>query len=155
MDDIIASYTETTPHGRRTFHLHKEQIVVDGLWDGMKYETTVMLESVRPLPDKLWYRDPAFRQGIWWLLASVFLFLVPTTVRFQDAILKWFVAFGIGALVGGVWICFRFRSRNEYARFVSTAGILLLDIGKAGLERDKFDGFIEQIVQQVRATSPK
>ena len=113
MDDSIASYTETTPHGTRTFLLHKDRIVVDGLWDGMKYESTVLLAGMRPQPDKLWYRDAAFRQGIWWLVASGFLFLVPVTIRFEEAIFKWLVAFGIGALVGGHLDLFSFSFKNR------------------------------------------
>ena len=154
MDDCVASYTESTPHGTRIFHLHKDRIVVDGLWDSMKYESTILLAGMRSQPDKLWYRDPAFRQGVWWLIASGFLFSVPATIRFEEGIFKWIIASGIGALIGGIWICVRFRSRNEYARFVSQAGVLILDIGKAGSERDGFDDFIKQIVRSIDAAQP-
>jgi hypothetical protein len=154
MDAPLSTYEEATLNRRRTFELHKDRVVIKGKYFANRFEGVVMLKSIRPEPDRFWLTN---RMLVWGILiascAGVPLFISYMLYNEgdqHDIARRWMLA-GTAIAVVGVLMCLGGAAKIEMARFLSPAGIAVLDVIRAGPDRHRFDEFVEQIVNHARA----
>ena len=155
MSESLASYNEVRWDGKRRFELHADRVSVSGKGGGSTFETMVMLANLRPEPDKLWVRNRVFMLGIVMLLLSFVLFIGTVQSLQQNRQTPGFPimqpSLAVGLLIVGLAICTQTSAKVEFARFQSNAGIVLLDVARAGPDRRKFQEFVELLVKQIRS----
>jgi len=94
-----------------------------------------------------------FFSGLWLMVTSSVAAYLAGAISQKDAseaiICLWILS-GLGFLISLVTV------RNaEWAQFMSDAGIIALNVTRAGKEKDKFDSFVDTLRNQIRIARDK
>ena len=113
----------------RQFELYSDRIRVVGTGLG-RFDETVSLAILRPLPNWQWVHGLAFRLGAWMLACSVLWAVIEEHVSRDEAIFLLGVLSGplALALVGLTLLVMNARP-VEFARFPTDDGWIALDVG--------------------------
>jgi hypothetical protein len=155
MFDSLARYHEVRPNGRRQFELFKDRVIVQSRSARVDSEITVILADLRPEPNRLLVRPKEFGMGLLMLLVSVALALIgvvasgPAPGRIGNG-LPWFACAG-GFFVVALVIFSKTLRKIAFIQFVSHTGHPLLDVARAGPQRDEFDSFVQTLIDRIRA----
>src|SRR5262249_12666342 len=113
-------------------------------------DTTIPLSRIDPRVIRLHIRHPAF----WWGFGGALVSFIACEVLVSGFKLSPFEsAFGLlfGVGLSGVALCLATLRKTEFARFESDAGVPVLDIARAGPDRERFDDFVNRLLEQIRA----
>ena len=146
-------YREVLARGRRTFELFDDRVLVRVQYPNNSSELTVDLSNIRPTPNTVRIRQWPFNHGLmatfcpWSYVGAKYVFsgIAPST----DAI----TIAGAISFVGAV-ICLYCIRRIEFSSFVTHAGIVVLDVGDAGPDREIYRSFVDDLIQRIVANQP-
>jgi hypothetical protein len=153
VDEPLARYYEVRPNGRRQFELFANRVIVNAKSVRGEFVTTIMLADLRPEPNMLRVRPKEFRLGLFMLATSIGLGFAAFLVRGlgllpDDKAIILMSAPGAALFVSLVIMAATFR-KIEFIQFVSKQGKPLLDIAKAGPQREGFRPFVEALIVQI------
>ena len=158
MAQPLATYSEKQPAIRRSFELFADRIVVKGTKSGMLFEHPVILTDLRPEPNKMWRRHRHFVIGATMLGLCPIPLLVCAIMPSLDAqrrVIILLLLFGMALLVVGLWICLRTYRMVEFTRFQNQHGLVALDVGDTGPERENYAAFVEALIRAIEASQKK
>ena len=146
----ITEYRERRFGARRDFRLLDDVVSVHGRTFLLsEFDSTVPLQALIPTPSRIKIRSPTFLAGL-----AVFVFAVTLVFMFwngpgprQNLII--FVLGGLLALVC-LAVGFAIFRKIEFAQFQNAAGVVVLDIARAGPDRSSFDAFVGTITSRVQ-----
>jgi hypothetical protein len=149
MTDPIAAYKEARFYGKRTFELFEDTVVVRGKHTfKSEFEIAVPLRILVPSVVRTRARNKAFFSGLWLTIGSLMVAYIVESISQKDAseaIIYLCILSGVGVLLSVVT-----ARKVEWAQFISDAGIIALNVARAGKQTDKFDSFVEALVAQIR-----
>jgi hypothetical protein len=151
----IATFTDgsaLSTFGKREYKLFPDCVAVCGGRWGEKFDTTILLDEIRPEPERLWVHSQMFRFGVG-LSASTLLLLLVTSIVFGNYDGKftiWYVAGALLVTLGGLGCIASFR-RIHMTRFLSDkAGVpLLAVIAEHKSKRQEQEAFVLAIQKQL------
>jgi len=148
--DLIATYSETRFSGKRDFELYPDYIRVHGkVFLHSDFDVTIPLVTLKPNCSLLRIREASFIAGMWLILISLILtgILVAGFKLPIDHVLVLFVA---SLPIAGFILCLATFHKVEFIRFQNDFGIVLLDVARAGKDKNKFDAFIQALTATIR-----
>jgi hypothetical protein len=158
MADPIATFHEVRLEQKRLFRLFEDRIEIEGRSINSRFETKIPLKSLNPAPERIWIRDSAFSHGFSLVLCAVFFLIfvmialsdmteLPRNAKIGITLFELFLGIGGAVLMAANW------RKLEYLNFKNTSEVVILNIGKVGKEKGKFDSFIELFVQQIKSAT--
>lgn len=153
MKSDLEAYNEVRFDGKRRFELADGRVLISAnLIMGPSYETQVGYDLMDPAVSVVREHYKLF----WPAVVGIPLFAIITFVMVDSLGFQMF-DFLPGLFLGLTIISFVVatitRRPIEYARFCTSAGIPILDIGRAGPDRDKFDQYIASIMERIESVS--
>ncbi len=146
-------YNETRLDGKRVFKLAHDGVQVSADFVmGLSYETLVRYDQLDPT-------ITVFRQHhklFWPSIIGIPLFATTTFVfvdSFNFSLFDFLPGLFAALTLISILVAMITRKRVEYARFCSSTGIPMLDIAKAGPDREKFDQYIAAIQNRIETVS--
>ena len=135
---------------QRKFTLHSDRLVVHSRrFLGSEYEIPIFLIHVGPEYGILRKRsDVAGAGGL--ILASIFTALLATEWFAGNSRFLPLGVLGVLALLC-FWTGFRHIRKIEYYMFGTNYGANAFDIARAGPDRERFDVFVQRIIQTIHA----
>ncbi len=145
----IATYSEVSFEGSRSFTLFPDKIVVRGkLTLVSEFETSIALTSIEPHPDKLLIRNKSFTHGLWMTIVSSMLASILGS-GFRLSFTSYApVVFCTG--ISGVGLMLATFRKVEFFQFKNNSGTTILDLARSGKSAAKLDSFIEALTKQIR-----
>lgn len=147
----LATYREARFDGKRQFDLFDHEIRVRGsVGIGMKIDTTIPLRQLQSRVIRIWVRNQNFKSGL-----NVFAIGFISAIILIEGFSFEFYEFlpGLAGIVALSGLCLMAATAKkvEYARFESDAGVAVLDVARAGPDREMFDEFIEVLQEKINA----
>jgi len=146
----MAVYNEVRFDGKRRFELLSDAIHIDGsVILQSRFDTTIPLKQIAPHLTRLHIRHNLFWVGL--LICIVALVACTTLVTGFD--------FGLSELVPTLLCAIAFSGlalslatvrKIEFVRFNSDSGVAIIDIACSGPDRDRFEAFVNQVLEQIR-----
>lgn len=147
---IADTYREINSLSRRQFDLYNDHVVVRVKSPNYDATSNIVLRDIRPQPDTFRLRFPQFKYGILMIVAAIpaglYAYFGTTYLESPVAMV---VAFSL-AFVGTVISLFTVR-KVEYTRFLSHAGVPILDIGRCGPDVARYDEFVRIVTDAIAA----
>jgi len=150
--DPIATYAETRFSGKRQFELFSDTIRVRGkTFLKSDFDSTIPLKSLNPDFSRLRVRESAFVWGMWLIIIAALLggILVAGFKLPADHILVVLVTI---QPVAGLAFCLATFRKVEFYCFQNDSGVTLLDVARAGKEKDRFDDFAGSLTAAIRTS---
>ena len=148
----IATYRERQWGFRRDLTLFPDHVRVEARWiDGRRATDRVRLASLDPAWFTLTRRHPWCRAAIaLTLVAGGFAALIHYG-RLLDALPGWSLWLAVGVAAAGILMAVATFPMTEYARFRAAGRpeVVLFDVARAGPDRDRFDRFVEQVIERI------
>jgi hypothetical protein len=147
-----ATYSERLLEVRRDFALYDDRVVVEARWfPNRKFEHVVKLDTLKGEVQEIMVRYRMYRYAGWIMavgaLAYAACFYYGQDMNLQVA---GYVALAV-AICGAVLLALTYPDRRiRFARFLTRAGRIGLDIGSAGNDSDTFERFVQQVRRQIR-----
>jgi hypothetical protein len=145
------TYHETRLEGKRVFTLTDDGVQVSAdIVMGSSYETLVKYDQLDPAITVIRQHHKLFPSSI----IGIPLFAITTFVfvnSFNFSLLDFLPGLFAGLTLLSIFIAMITRKRVEYARFCSISGVPLLDIARAGPDKDNFDGYVKEIRTRIAA----
>ncbi len=142
----IATYSEKRFSGKRYFELYPEKVHVQGkVFLQNDFDINIELKKLSPDYQKLRVREKAFWAGIWMVTIPLLLLEILTSVfsvTFANPIIGLMIVFPIS----GILLCVATFRKVEFYSFSNSSGIAVLDIARAGKDKEKFEAFVEQLI---------
>ncbi len=144
----LATYTEARFDGTRQFELFADRIRVTGAATlQSRVDTTIPLSRIHPQVIKLWVRNRVFWVGTW--IATIGLISATLLVKGFNVDPFSYAPGALGVIgMSGIALCLATARMVEFARFESDAGVAVLDIARQGPDVERFDQFIEQVLNK-------
>jgi len=150
----IAKYSEVRFDGKRTFELFEDKVIVRGKATFKSdFETAISLASLLPSFARVRIRHSAFFGGIWLMVGSWILAYIVGAISQKDPseVVCYLGCMGFM----GLFLSLVTAKKVEWVRFSTDAGMIVLDIARAGKEADKLDSFVETLLSQIRIARGK
>ncbi len=148
--ESIATYSDRIVSAKRQFTLTPDAVLVSGSTiSGTRFELHVPLDSLQSSRSRIFYRQSAFWAGVGLAGGAGFVLIILANL---PGIEWWSVpVLGIIALgVLGLAFALITGRRLEVARFITTSGVVGLDVIRAGRERDRFESFVDAVTHQIQ-----
>lgn len=160
MDEPLATYEEARFESRRQFELYPDRIRVVGQVQGIgRFDQFIVLSSLQPTVGRMWVRSRLFSWGLCGLFIAacgmVSLVLsggythllnpsdgVPLLVMGSTCATA-------AALVSGVFLTLLHARRVEFATFRTDAGVIGLDVARAGPRVAEYDEFVDLLADLI------
>ncbi len=150
--DSIATYSETRLTGKRQFELYPDSIRVRGrVFAKSDFDATIPLKSLQPDCHRLRIRNSNFSAGLWIILISALLVGI-LLAGFKLPVNHALVVLVAVQPIAGVCLCLATFRKVEFSRFQNDAGVTLLDVARAGKDKDRFDNFVETLATAIRTS---
>jgi hypothetical protein len=158
MEEPIATYEEARWELKRRFELFPDRVRVTG--QGLRFgrfDETVSLSILRPIPNRQWVRGRPFRIGLGFLISAIIWAGLLAASWGRGALSQ--VEVLLVGLLGSVGLVMMGATARpiEFARFPTDAGPVALDIGRVGPGVQEFDEFVELVISRIqhcKAPSP-
>jgi hypothetical protein len=155
----LATYRERSPYLRRDFALYDDRVVVTGSNRRQSFETRIPLEILAPFESRVSYRRWPLLGLL--LLSAVLLGFVGLFVgvfQLPPSAPRVLAAGGLALVTAGLALgyCPLFTAY----RFLSLAGVVVLDVIEAGPDRQRCREFVNQVsaaaeaIRRGKSTSP-
>jgi len=147
--ETIATYFEQRFDGKRSFTLLPDAVVVAGRTTfNSDFEGRIPLSSLDPNYNRLRVRSRSCWTGLWMaVIAFVVWQVLVNGIHMSWAATPAGMVACFGA--GGFLLSLATLRKVEFIRFSTQAGVVVLDLARAGPERDKLDGFVEALTRQI------
>ena len=158
MIESIGQYYEVRPNGRRQFELFKERVVVKSKTPNADSVITIRLADLRPEPNLIRVRPKEFALAVRMFFGSILATLLAValiTFDFNTRVERMILFIPAGAFLFISLVIFSKTARKiEFTQFVSHHGKALLDVARCGPQRDRFDDFLDALINQIQANQP-
>lgn len=150
----MAIYSEKQFNVERQFQLYDDRIVVTGRVPGKsEFITEIPLSSLNPDFGRASRRNGIFWIGLIWICLFSWCFVSNYNASTDTRVVAMCVT-GFMILIG-LGVAVVSFPKVESVRFSSNAGIVILDVAKAGKEKDKFAAFVETLTKQIKAVKER
>jgi hypothetical protein len=148
----LATYSDRIVGAKRQFTLISDAVLVSGSTiSGTSFELRVPLDSLQPTRSRIFYRQSAFWAGVMLAGGAGFVLIIltnlPGLVDWRSVPVLGIITLGILGLV----LALITGRKLEVARFITTSGVVGLDIIRGGRERDRFQSFVDAVTQQIQS----
>jgi hypothetical protein len=151
----IATYQESWVNVRRRFELFADRVRVTGVATGQgKFDATIPLQGVRPEVARLWVHSALFYVAVAITGLAFVAFLVVALVAdfvHGGTLPPRAAAWTGGGIFVGLVLALATHRQIELANFCSEAGLVVLQVGRAGKQAGEFDQFVAAIVERIKA----
>jgi hypothetical protein len=153
--NVLAEYHEKRFEGTRTFRLYSDKVNVRAKLHSVDADVNVELSAMNPDYARVWLRSPLFKSGqVLFLLSLLMFWLVG---QFTDDSL--YVGSAALAPIGSILIMVYARKKIEYAQFLNSNRMVILDVAKSGPSAETFEEFVRAISDAakhaIQNTAPK
>jgi hypothetical protein len=107
------------------------------------FDATLQLGVLDPTPQILRQRHWLFRRGYIACLVGIALKFLPVSDALNTTVA--ISVFGVGALIALLTI-----RKVEFVQFANQSGVIVLDIARAGKQKQAFDAFVGKLVEQIK-----
>jgi hypothetical protein len=148
--DWIAEYREARIECKRHFELYEDFVRVRGSFScASDFDVTIKLRNLLPEFGRIRLRSKLFVVSMWeCIIAAIVYAILISGLKMEP--------FGhvpglvlMLATAGAIMMIVTFR-KVEYASFKTEAGVTVLDIGRCGPDKERFEEFVEMVVRQIR-----
>jgi hypothetical protein len=134
------------------FELNEDSIRAVGSRSSVDFDTTWPLVHLQDRFERFWIHSGLFYMGVFMVMMAGFLLvLLVTIIEMQDrqgSLLRPYLLIGtLGA--GGLAVALLNARKIEHARFLSKAGIPVLDIPRDRRGSDEFDPFVALLAERI------
>src|SRR4030095_266554 len=143
-----AKYCEAGIDGRRTYLLLPDRVSITGSNIRGDFDVSVDLSSLSRISSRLRVRSRYFSLGFLLILLPWLLIGVAATVV-RNPTLNQFLMWPIGISICGFIMAVCTVRKVDHVQFATEAGIVVLDIARAGKDASNFDLFTELISKQI------
>ena len=144
----IASYQERRFDGQRDFVLFDEHLVIKGKQTfGAEFETTIPLSTLTPTISHLRTRDRGFWSGLVMILIAVSLLQSGAL-----SINSYWGGLTAVMVVAGALLSITTARKIEWVQIISHAGLISINIARAGPDKENFDKFVDSLLEHIKAS---
>ncbi len=138
--------------GKRSFELHSDVIRITGSdCLGGRCDMAVPLAQLESRSGTLRTRSKYFWIGSWMILLGGGYLVTQRKAFVLSSPLSLLIEIAIVVVLVGLFLSVTTFRQLEFARFLNRDGILVFDIARSGPDKARFDEFIGEVAQQIRA----
>jgi hypothetical protein len=143
----------------RTFLLLPDRVIIQGRVRANRFEIPIALQNLNPDPGTIWSRSKHFEWALMINLLTVpyavgaLIIPILSTVPQIVSISLWVSAFVL--LLVSVSYFVTSARRIRFAQFRNVSGIVVLDFGEVGPDKQNYDRFLQTLVEQIRRANSK
>lgn len=151
----IATYREVRFDGKRTIELFDNSVrIVGSRTLQSSFDASIPLSGIVPVVNRFLVRNGLFWMGVWLFKVGFIGDAILISGLKIDAFSLASGMLGCVA-IGGVLLCIATWRKVEIAQFTSDVGLPVLDIVRAGPDRQHFEAFVAKVLEQVRLAREK
>lgn len=148
----IATYSEKRFEGSRKFELFEDKICIQGkICTKGDFELALDLKDLNPEYSIFRFRPKFWLSGVWIIIIPIFI-AVFLSKAYKMTVEDFPMVLALIMPVVGIVLILATFKKVEFYSFRNSSEVTVLDIARSGKEVDKFDGFVEKLIDCIKAS---
>ena len=148
----LATYSEKRFEGCRKYELFEDKIRVKGnVSTRSDFEVALDLKDINPEYSIVRLRSTFWVPGLCIIIISTIIAVILSKV-YRMTVEDFWMGLTLVMPVAGIILILATFKKVEFYSFRNSSGLTVMDIARSGNEKDKFDGFIEKLIDCIKAS---